>query len=344
VNRSTVLRLAVAGVAMFAVTLTLVAGWAYGELHRPYAGWSGDHVDIVVEPGLDAGTMLGQLAEAGILRRPGLTRTWLSWTGEAHRLHAGEYSFDAPLTPLEVLRRLREGEVVLHEVTLPEGLNLVEIARRLEEGGFGTFAELHAAFSDPSPVADLDAEASDLEGYLYPETYRFPRGERASRIAEVMVRQFREAVGEGFTARASEVGLTVREAVTLASMIEKETSLPGERARIAGVFHNRLARRMKLECDPTVLYSLHRAGREVETLTYDDLRVESPWNTYVIQGLPAGPIANPGVESLNASLEPLSTDELFFVAAPGGGHSFSADLGSHLKAVAEWRRYARSSR
>jgi UPF0755 protein len=229
-------------------------------------------------------------------------------------------------------------------VTLPEGLNLVEIARRLEAAGLGTFAELHAAFGDASAVADLDDEATDLEGYLYPETYHFPRGESASRIAEAMVRQFRDAVGEGFAEKAAEVGLTVREAVTLASMIEKETSVPGERARISGVFHNRLARGMRLECDPTVFYSLHRAGREVEQLTYEDLRFESPWNTYVIQGLPAGPIANPGGESLTASLEPLATDELYFVAAPEGGHRFSRDMASHLRAVAEWRRYARSSR
>jgi len=344
VSRSTVLRLTVAGVTTVAVLLALAAGWAYGELHRPHAGWNGDRVEIVLEPGLDAGTMLEQLAEAGILRRPRLARIWLSWTGQAHRLHAGEYKFDAPLSPVEVLRRLHEGEVVLHEVTLPEGLNLVEVARRFEEAGFGTFEEFQVAFNDPVPVADLDEEASDLEGYLYPETYRFPRGESAPRIAEVMVRQFRDAVGEGFAERASELGLTVREAVTLASMIEKETSVPGERARIAAVFHNRLARGMRLECDPTVIYSLHRAGKEVERLTYDDLRLESPWNTYVIPGLPAGPIANPGGESLSASLNPLATDELFFVAAPGGGHRFSPDLGSHLKAVAEWRRYARSSR
>ena len=139
-------------------------------------------------------------------------------------------------------------------------------------------------------------------------------------------------------------GLSPREVVTLASLVERETSLPQEHRLVASVFHNRLRRGMKLECDPTVIYALYRAGREVERLTYDDLKFNSPWNTYVIRGLPQGPIGNPGHDSLLAAVSPAESRDLYFVASPEGGHRFSRDLAGHLAAVAKWRRYVRSSR
>jgi UPF0755 protein len=320
------------------------SGWAWFALHRPYAGWDGDAAEIVLEPGLDAGRALGRLSEAGVIRHPRLSRLWLAWRGAAERLHAGEYRFDTPASPVEVLRRLERGDVVLHSVTLPEGLTFVEIAQRLENAGFGPAEALIEVFRDPSPVRDLDPEAIDLEGYLFPDTYHFPRGVRPERIAETLVQRFREVMGTEFVSEAERKGMTVREAVILASMIERETSVPDERERISQVFHNRLARGMRLECDPTVIYALRRAGRPVETLSYADLRFESPWNTYVVPGLPQGPIGNPGRESLLASLRPSAGNELYFVAAPGGGHRFSTDLAGHLRAVAAWRRHVRSSR
>jgi UPF0755 protein len=330
------------GLVAGAAALT-IGGWIYADLHRPHDGLRGATAEVVLEPGLDAGSMLNVLADAGVIRNPRFARAWLYWNGGAEHLHAGEYSFDGPIAAVDVLERLLDGDVELHEVTLPEGLNLDETARRLEAAGFGSYAELKLAFDDPAPIQDLDADAPDLEGYLFPETYRFPAGERPSRIAEALVAQFRSVMGDDLTERSAAVGLSVREAVTLASMIERETSVGAERARISGVFHNRLGRGMRLECDPTVVYALHRAGRSVERLTYADLRFESPWNTYVIGGLPTGPIANPGRESMVASLAPEESDDLYFVAAPGGGHRFSPDLPSHRKAVLEWRRYVRSS-
>ncbi len=318
--------------------------WIGRELRRPHVGWPGAAAEVVLEPGQSAGSMLDELALAGVLRRPALVRAWLTWAGGADRLQAGEYRFDAPASAVEVVRRLRAGDVILHEVTLPEGLTLAETARRLAEVGFGSDDALLSAFADTALIRDLDADATDLEGYLYPETYRFARGERPGRIAEAMTEQFRQAVGPQFAAQAGAAGLTVRQAVTLASMIERETSVPQERPRISAVFHNRLARGMKLECDPTVDYALARAGREVEQLTYEHLRFESPFNTYVIVGLPAGPIANPGRISLLAAIAPVESDELYFVAAPAGGHSFSRDFATHRRAVAQWRRYVRSSR
>ena len=338
-------RVTAGAVGLVALLATgLFGAWGWRELHRPYASWSGGSVVVVLEPGLDAGDMLERLAAAGVIRRPRWVRAWLRATGGGSRLRAGEYAFERPLSPAEVLERLERGEVLLHPVTLPEGLTYREIAERLVQAGFGPRAELVAAFRDPAPVRDLDAQAVDLEGYLFPDTYHFPRQERPARIAQALVARFRELTGPEFVEEAERSGLGLRGAVILASMIEKETGVAGERSRISRVFHNRLARGMRLECDPTVVYALEQLGRAGVVLTYEDLRVVSPWNTYVVQGLPAGPIANPGRASLLAAVRPAAGEEVYFVAAPGGGHRFSADFAEHLRAVAEWRRYRRSSR
>jgi len=320
------------------------AAWVRRELERPWAGWSGASVDVVLDAGLDARAVLERLEQAGVVRSPRLVAAWLVWSGGADRLRAGEYRFERPASALEVLDRLERGDVLLHPVTVQEGLSRAEIARRLAATGFGDPEQLAGAFDDPGLIRDLDALAQDLEGYLFPDTYRFTRGESPARIAEAMVRRFREQVGESFAEQASRVGLTVRGAVTLASMIEKETSLAAERARISRVFHNRLQRGMKLECDPTVMYALARAGQAVSRLTFSQLRFESPWNTYVVEGLPPGPIGSPGLASLRAAVRPADGEELFFVAAPEGGHRFSATYDDHQRAVVEWRTYLASSR
>lgn len=337
-------RLALAGLA---VVILLVAGgtaWAYLALNRPHAAWEGTSVDIVVPNGLSARETFARLAEAGVITHPRLLSRWIVLRGGGGAIHAGEYRFEEPASALAVLARLERGDVLLHSVTIPEGLDLIEIAERLALEGFGEEEALLAVFRDPSSILELDGAATDLEGYLYPETYHFPRGAGAQTIARTMVERFWREVGEDFPQRATEAGLTLREAVTLASMIERETSLPAERGKISRVFHNRLERRMRLQCDPTVAYALRREGREVDRLTYRDLEFDSPWNTYVSYGLPPGPIANPGKASLDAAVAPDDGGELYFVASPEGGHRFSMTLDAHLKAVAVWRRYSRSSR
>jgi UPF0755 protein len=332
------------GLAVAACALA-AAAWSsvWRTLHVPYAGWEGPQTIVLLEPGLDAGSVLRKLADAGVLRRPRVVRAWLALRGRSGRLHAGEYRFSEPATAVEVVRRLERGDVLLHEVTIREGLVLDETAARFAEAGFGPVGALLAAFRDPAPIAEIDPHATDLEGYLFPETYRFPRGERPERIVAAMVRQFRDATGGDYAKRAAALGLDVRAAVILASLIEMETPVAAERSRIARVFHNRLARGMKLECDATVRYALRRAGRPAVPLTYEDLRFDSPWNTYRAGGLPPGPIASPGRESLLAAVSPQAGADLYFVAAPGGGHRFSTSLAAHLRAVAEWRAYSRSS-
>lgn len=342
--RGRLLRWAGGAALVLGLAVLAVIGRAWIELHRPHQGWTGAAAEVVLEPGLHAGGMLRKLAAAGVLEHPRLARAWLSWRGGGERLQAGEYRFDSPVTPLDVLRRLEAGDVVLHAVTLPEGLTRHEIARRFADAGLGSYEDFVAAFNDAALVEDIDAKATDLEGYLFPDTYHFPRGATSGFIAETLVQHFRAVMGPEVLEQVREVGLDLRGAVTLASMIEKETSVPEERERISQVFHNRLKRGMRLECDPTVIYAIERTGRVVKRLTYDDLRFDSPWNTYVVRGLPAGPIANPGRESLLAVLRPSDGRDLYFVASPEGGHRFSENHASHLRAVAEWRRYVRSAR
>jgi UPF0755 protein len=338
-------RIIVVGVVVaLLVAVAMALGWVRGELSTPRADWPGEAVVVELESGLSANAMLAILAEHGVVRSPRLLEWWLRWTGGADTLHAGEYRFDRPVSPLEVLDTLRVGAVLLHPVTLPEGLTMRGTAQRLEDAGFGPVSDHLAVFADPGPIRDLDPDARDLEGYLFPDTYHFPRDETPEGIARAMVSRFREVVGADYGGQADRVSLGFRDAVTLASLIEKETSLPDERWKISRVFHNRLTRGWKLQCDPTVIYAITRDGGEVGRLTTRDLEYDSPWNTYRYGGLPPGPICSPGRESLEAAVGPAEGTELYFVASPEGGHRFSTDLEAHLRAVREWRAYSRSSR
>jgi UPF0755 protein len=330
--------------ATFILVVILSMGGACITLNLPYAGWQGEYVDVELAAGMDAGSMLDHLHGAGVIRNSKLVRGWLRLFGGSKALQAGEYRFSEAASPLEVLRRLSKGDVLLRAVTIPEGLSLQGIADRLAEAGFASREELLEAFRDPRLIGDLDPQANDLEGYLFPETYRFSKQTTAGQITAAMVERFKEVVGPDYAARAEAAGLSLRQAVTLASLVEKETSLPEERTLISRVFHNRLRIGMRLQCDPTVLYALRIAGKEVDRLSYDDLEFESAYNTYLVAGLPPGPIANPGEGSLEAAVDPVEGKELYFVAAPQGGHRFSKDLESHLEAVKEWRAYLRSSR
>lgn len=344
-SRSPLIRLGFVAVLLLVLAVGGASGWYGYQLQRTYAGWEGDHVDVVLEPGMSGGSMLKRLAEAGVLERPRVVRAYLSWTGTGDRLQAGEYRFDGPLAPLEVLEKLRSGDVLLHEVTVPEGMDLDQIVEIVAAAGFSTTEALQDAFAGTAVLGALDSGADDLEGYLFPDTYRFSRDATAEAITARMVEQFGEAVGPDYAAKAEAAGLTLREAVTLASLIEEETSVPDERRRISAVFHNRLSRRMLLQCDPTVMYALKRDGKPVEKLYSKHLKHDSPYNTYRYAGLPPGPIASPGQASLLAAVDPIESSELYFVALPGrGGHAFSKTLDEHNRAVARWRAYLRSSR
>ncbi len=253
-------------------------------------------------------------------------------------LKAGQYELTAPSAPQAVIETLVRGLVYLHPVTVAEGLTALETYPLFTAAGFGTAADFAAAAANTAPLGLLDPRATDLEGYLFPETYRLPKGIGAAEILQKMVDQFRTVFTEPWRRRAAALGLNVRDTVILASLIEKETGRPEEKPLVSSVFHNRLKAGMKLDCDPTIIYALKKAGTYDGKLHGKDLRYESPYNTYLHAGLPPGPISNPGRASLEAALHPAETDFLYFVARHDGSHHFNRTLREHNLAVDEYRR------
>ncbi|MBN2346115.1 MAG: endolytic transglycosylase MltG, partial [Candidatus Aminicenantes bacterium] len=235
-----------------------------------------------------------------------------------------------------VIEKLEQGKAVLHKVTIKEGLWIAETARRLEESGLFPAAEFERAAANASPVRDLDPQATDLEGYLFPDTYLVRKDITAREMAALMVGRFRQNFSHRFAWRARDIGFSLRQVVILASLIEKETASRDERFLISSVFHNRLRRRMLLDCDPTIVYALKRDGRYRGKLGWDDLKYDSPYNTRLHRGLPPGPIASPGYAALEAALYPENTDYLFFVAKDGSSHHFSRTLSEHNRAVRKY--------
>ena len=255
-------------------------------------------------------------------------------------LKAGEYRFDHPARIAEVYDRLRRGDVYTIGVTIPEGSNLFDIAQRVQAANLGPGAAfLKAARSDVALIKDLDPTATTLEGYLFPDTYHFPRIARPDQMVAAMVKRFRVS--------AAQTGLPAASAhrvVTLASLIERETPIASERPTVASVFVNRLARGMPLMTDPSVIYAALLDGRYRGTIYASDLASDSPYNTYKHSGLPPGPICNPGLASLKAAMSPATTDFLYFVAAtadPSGHSRFSSTLEEHDANVQAYRQSER---
>ncbi|HKY32095.1 MAG TPA: endolytic transglycosylase MltG [Candidatus Polarisedimenticolia bacterium] len=323
-----------AAILCCAITLgTLV--W-HGNL--PYKGHPGDTVIVVVEPGRPARAAAAALEQAGVIRSALAFRLLMRVRRAEGALHAGEYAFSGALTPSQVLDKLVRGEVVRHKLTIPEGLRLDEIARVVEASGLGRKDAFLRAAGDAALVADLDPEARDLEGYLFPDTYHVPRGVDESRLVAEMVGRLRRELTPERRARLEQLGLSVRQALTLASLVEEEAGLDEERPRIAAVFHNRLRMGMPLQCDPTVVYALIKDGRYRGDIFRSDLSYRSPYNTYVFRGLPPGPISSPGAPSLDAVLRPAPTEDLYFVVSGPGRHFFSTNIKDHEQAVRRYRR------
>jgi UPF0755 protein len=250
------------------------------------------------------------------------------------RLLAGEYRFEVPAGSWQVVSRLIRGDVVLYPFTVPEGHNIFEIAAGLDRAGLVAGSDFLDAARDASMILDLAPKATSLEGYLFPSTYFLSRHTTAEDLCKRMTTEFRRVWASlGATA-------PVGEAVTLASLVEKETSVANERALVASVYRNRLELGMKLECDPTTIYAALLAGRYKGAIHQSDLARDHPYNTYRHAGLPPGPIANPGEASLRAAVDPADTNYLFFVAKPdlSGAHTFSQTLAEHSLAVGKYRR------
>ena len=297
---------------------------------------------VEIPPGSSSTQIGAQLEKAGVVRsRYGfdLVRIWKRGV-----LKAGEYRFDHAAPVTEVYARIARGDVFTLPVTIPEGATRFDIAARVEQAGLVKKEDfLTATVHETALIADLDPQARSLEGYLFPDTYRFPRKATATQIASVMVRRFRTAaagIGLGTSMGNGSMTRDVHSVVTLASLVERETAVNAERPLVASVLTNRLAKKMPLMTDPAVIYGLEVEGKWRGSIYQSDLAYDTPYNTYRHAGLPPGPIANPGLPSLRAALNPAATDYLYFVAAgadPQGKSRFAATLDEHNKNVASYR-------
>jgi UPF0755 protein len=302
-----------------------------------YKGYSGTEQFVEVAAGAGTKAIGERLVDAGVIRDRTTYRAALLLGGQARRLKAGEYRFDRPMTPLEVLAKIGRGDVYVIIVTFPEGLTIADMARIFEDHGLGPASAFERAARDPALVREIDRHARDLEGYLFPETYALPRRTEPARLVRMMVDQFRRVFTPEMQQAADERGLSVHEAVTIASLVEKETARPDERPLVAGVYENRLRIGMGLQCDPTLIYALQRAGRYTGSLRRADLAFDSPYNTYRYSGLPPGPIAAPGAASLDAAVNPARTDYLYFVSRNDGSHEFARTLDQHSRNVQKFQ-------
>lgn len=310
--------------ALCAAGLAMFGAWRF-TASGPLAA----DTTIILPRGSGTGQIATRLVQAGVLADRWTFLIGARLLEQAGTLRAGEYAIPAHISPRDMMRMMAEGRSVVRRLTVPEGWTVAEV-----------LAHVRAADG-----LDGDIGETPAEGTLLPETYHFSYGDRRQDIVNRMKKSMDEALARLWAERDPAVPLkTPRDALTLASIIEKETGVAAERAHVGGVFANRLRRGMKLQSDPTVTYgiTLGKAplGRQ---LLRRDLAHESPYNTYVIEALPPGPIANPGLESLRAAVRPLATDDLYFVASGEGGHAFAKTLDEHLRNVARWRQISREA-
>jgi UPF0755 protein len=321
-------------ITLFLVVVLAVGGWLAWQVYVPMSPPA--NTSLLLHSGYSTRRIAAELKAAGVIRSELVFRVW-------HELHpkpslkAGEYRFERAATLPQVYERIARGDIYFHVVTIPEGYTMFDIAKAMEEAGLGSAADfLHVAETQTQLIADLAPEATSLEGYLFPNTYQFTRTESLEEMAAAMVHQFRQV--------AQQIGLgvgpnlDVTKVVTMASIVEKETAAPEERPRVASVYFNRLALKMALDADPSVIYAELLAGTYQGSLHHDDLAVDSPYNTYRFPGLPPGPIGNPGRSALQAALHPDSTDFLYFVSDDNGHHRFARSLEEHNRNVAAYRR------
>jgi UPF0755 protein len=320
-----------------AAAAALYVAWA---VLAPYQGFSGETF-VELPRGAGSAGIASALKSAGVIRY-----SWVFLLERALRpsakLQAGEYRFAKASAAGEVFGRIAKGDIYYFEFTVPEGSNMFDIARGLEEKGVMTATEFLEAASDPAPIQDLAPRAETLEGYLFPSTYRLSHATTAPQLTQMMTGQFRKELARLAPAQNGDGQADPQRTVTLASLVEKETGVAEERPLVASVFTNRLVKGMRLECDPTTIYAALLDNRYRGAIHRSDLKSSNPYNTYQNAGLPPGPIANPGAAAIRAALDPAETKFLYFVAKPSGGsHQFSATMTEHEKAVQAYRHAAK---
>lgn len=323
------------------IAFLLVCGVAAGFYYEintfastPADESTSEPVVINVSPGQTLNQTADLLLREKIIKNASKFVLIARFKGYDKRLKAGEYLLSAAMTPLQMLEIMVKGTVKLYKLTIPEGYNLYQIADLVEASNMGTREDFIREATDVSRVQSSGLEGKTFEGYLFPDTYFFPKEVTIDRIIAAMLKRFWSIFKPEWQTRARELGLTVHQVVTLASIIEKETGAAFERPIISSVFHNRLKKKMRLESDPTVIYGIENFDGN---LTRKHLKTRTPYNTYKIKGLPVGPIANPGSDSLQAALYPDNTKYIYFVSRKDSTHQFSTNLKQHNQAVRKYQ-------
>jgi UPF0755 protein len=319
------------------VALTIAVGLMAYDFHR-YAHQPLDNlartVIIDIAPGQSFKKTTADLNQQGLITNTFKFALLSRITGLDKQVKSGEFILASTMTPLEVLQKMASSKVRLYRLTVPEGLTVSQVAAIVDKAGLVPEKSFIAATTDQQVIRQLQGEASALEGYLFPDTYHFPKNASSQDIVSAMIRRFQKVFTPEWKERAQALGFSVHEIVTLASIIEKETGAAFERPLISSVFHNRLKRKMRLETDPTVIYGLKNFDGN---LTRKHLRTPTPYNTYIIKGLPPGPICSPGAEALRAALYPADSEYLFFVSKKDTTHAFSKTLKEHNRAVRKYQ-------
>lgn len=316
---------------IFLLAIGLTLYWYMG----PYRGFTAETF-VEVEHGMSSRAIANLLAKQGVVRSPYAFLAARAFHPRA-TLQAGEYRFGSEQTPLQVFDKIRKGEVFFEELTFPEGSNRFDIAGILKNSDTVKPDDFLKAAADPESIHDLDPLAPNLEGFLFPSTYRVTHQTTAKQLCRTMTAEFRK---QWAAAGGNAAGVDLHRSLTLASLVEKESAEPAERPLIAAVFTNRLRQGIPLQCDPTTVYAALLENRYNGVIHRSDLASVNPYNTYAHPGLPPGPIANPGTTAIRAAIKPAEVDYLYFVANPGGqgSHHFSSSLAEHEKAVLAFRQ------
>src|SRR5579864_3216055 len=324
-------------ITILVLAAVCLAGWMAVSLSLPYQKFPAGGTFVDVPHGASRRAVARLLANQGVVRSRWVFEALSRWRSRS-TLQAGEYFFNHPVTSFQVFDAIANGRVYVRELTIPEGFSMFDIADLVQREEFTSRENFLAAARNPALIRDLVPGAPTLEGFLFPATYEFPRHPTGEQMVTAMVAHFRQQWAEISAQQPNLTGLGLEQVVTLASLVERETPKAEERPLVAGVFINRMHRRVPLQCDPTVVYALELSGNYSGSLEAKNLPFESPYNTYRHIGLPPGPIANPGSASLRAALAPPETDYLYFVANTEGGHFFGRTLAEHNHNVALYRQ------
>jgi UPF0755 protein len=299
---------------------------------------------VMLHPGYSTRRIASELKSAGVIRSEEAFVLWHDF--HRHRsLKAGEYLFEKPANIIDLQKRLRRGDVYFHTVVVPEGFTMFDIARAIEAAGLGPAQDFLKITESNALVADLDPYAPSLEGYLFPDTYQFSRMQTMQDIAAAMVHQFRQVAAQAGLISIPPIpdaDRALHHVVIMASIVEKETAVGEERPLVASVYYNRLAKKIALDADPSIIYAELLAGTYTGALHHDDMRFNSPYNTYRNAGLPPGPIGNPGRSALEAAMHPAQSDYYYFVADAQGHHRFARTIEEHNQNVTAYRRAMRA--